>query len=168
MRALALIPLLVVASCGEESTETKGAAAALPSPGQWELTSQVTRFVKADQGTPKINTPVGTRETQSVCVAPGRQLPSEIFSGANFTCGVSTYYVRAGRANATLNCHREGLTGDIPITVNGTFEAETMTLHRSLRTVLAGDGDVLIDADITGRRTGACTPVPANEGQNRQ
>ena len=168
MRALALIPLLALASCGDQPAETKAAAATVPSPGQWELTSQVTRFVKADQGTPKINTPVGTRETQSVCVAPGMQLPSEVFSGANFTCSVSTYYVRAGRANATLNCHREGLTGDIPITVNGTFEAETMTLHRSLRTVLAGDGDVQIDADVSGRRTGACTPAPANEGQNRQ
>ena len=169
MRALALIPLLAVASCGDQTAENKaGAIAALPSPGQWELTSQVTRFVKADQGTPKIDTPVGTRATQSVCVEAGHQLPTAFLSGENFICGYSTYYVRSGRANATLNCRREGLSGEIPMTVNGTFQAETITLHRSLRTVLAGDGDVLIDSDISGRRTGACTPAPANEGQNRQ
>jgi len=168
MRALALIPLLAVASCGDQPAENKAAAAALPSPGQWEITSRVTQFTKADQGTPRINTPVGTSETQSLCVAPGTQLPSALFAGENFTCSYSTYYVRNGRANATLNCRRAGLTGDIPMTVNGTFQAETINLHRNLRTVLTGDGDVLIEADVTGHRTGACTPATASEGQNRQ
>jgi hypothetical protein len=169
MRALALLPLLFVASCGGGAAENKAApAAAAPSPGQWELTSEVTLFRKADQGTARINTPAGTRATQSLCVAAGGQLPTEMFSGDGFTCSYATYYVRNGRANVTVNCRREGLTGDIPMTVEGTFTADSISLHRNLRTFLTGDGDVEINADVTGRRTGACTPATASEGQNRQ
>ena len=171
MRGLALIALFALASCGEEAAQNKAAAAPdVPSPGQWELTSQVTRFVKADQGQPRIDTPVGTRATQSVCVAAGGQLPTEIFSGDGFTCTYATYYVRNGHAGVTLNCQREGLTGDIPMTVNGTFTADGISLHRDLRTVLAGSGDVQIETDVTGRRTGGtCAPAPAaGETQNRQ
>jgi hypothetical protein len=169
MRALAMLPLLFVASCGDGAAENKAAsAAAAPSPGQWELTSQVTRFRKADQGRARIDTPVGTRATQSLCVAAGGRLPTEMFSGDGFTCTYGNYYVRNGRANVTVNCRREGLTGEIPMTVDGTFEADSIALHRNLRTVLSGDGDVEIDADVTGRRTGACTPAAASEGQNRQ
>jgi hypothetical protein len=169
MRALALLPLLFVASCGGSAAENKAApVVAAPSPGQWELTSLVTRFRKADQGRSSIDTPVGTRATQSLCVAAGGQLPTEMFSGDGFTCGYTTYYVRNGRASVAVNCHRAGLTGDIPMTVEGNFEADSITLHRNLRTALPTDGDVEIDADVTGRRTGACTPAAASEGQNRQ
>jgi len=169
MRALALLPLLFAASCGDGPAENKAApAAAAPSPGQWELTSQVTRFRKADQGTARIDTPVGTRTTQNLCVAPGDRLPTELFSGDGFNCSYATYYVRNGRANVTVNCRREGLAGDIPMTVDGTFTADGVTLHRNLRTVLTGDGDVEIDTDITGRRTGTCTPAAGREGQSRQ
>jgi hypothetical protein len=168
MRALALIGLFAVASCGDDSAGNKAAVVAAPSPGQWELTSQVIRFRNADQGAARINTPVGTRATQSLCVAPGGQLPTEMFSGDGFTCSYNTYYVRNGHASAAINCHRQGLTGDIPMTVNGTFEADRISLHRNLRSFLTSDGDVVIDSDITGRRTGACTPAAASAGQNRQ
>ena len=69
MRVLALIPLMFVAACGGAAPENKaGPTAAAPAPGQWELTAEVTRFTKADQGAPLINTPVGTRTTENVCV----------------------------------------------------------------------------------------------------
>jgi hypothetical protein len=170
MRAPALIALLVLASCGDDAARNEAApAVASPSPGQWELASQVTRFVKTDQGAARIDTPVGTRATQSLCVAPGARLPTELFSGEGYTCSYSSYYVRGGRASVALICHREGLTGDILMNATGTFEADGINLHRSLNTILTTDGDVQIDADVTGRRTGgACTPAPASEGHNRQ
>jgi len=168
MRALALLPLLFVASCGDGPAENKAAPAAeAPSPGQWALASQVTRFRNADNGAAKIATPVGTRATQNLCIAPGARLPTELFSGEGFTCTYGTYYARAGRVNLTLNCRRAGLSGDIPMTVDGTFTADNITLHRNLRTILSTEGDVEIDADITGHRTGACTPgASAGEGGN--
>jgi hypothetical protein len=169
MRALALLPLLLAASCGDGATENQAAPAAdTPAAGQWALTSEVTRFRKTDQGRARIDTPVGTHASQNVCVGAGGRLPTELFSGDNFTCTYGSYYVRRGHANVSLTCHREGLAGDILMSVDGTFADGTISLHRNLRTILAGDGDVELDADISGRRTGACTPAPAGEGQNRQ
>lgn len=169
MRALALLPLLLVASCGDGPAENKAAPAAEAlAPGQWALTSRVTRFRNTDQGHARIDTPVGTSATQSLCVAAGGRLPTLLFSGEGFTCTYSTYYARGGHANVSLYCHRRGLSGDIPMTVDGTFTADSINLHRNLRTILATDGDVEIDADINGHRTGACTPAAASENQNRQ
>jgi hypothetical protein len=170
MRALILIALLGAASCGDDSAQNKAASVVpSPPPGQWELTSQVTRFTPTDNGTPRINTPVGTRATQSVCVGAGGQLPTALFSGDDFTCSYSSYYVRNGTANATLTCRREGLTGDILMTVSGPFGADRISLHRNVRTILTTDGDVQYEADVTGRRTGACTPAapaPPTAGGN--
>lgn len=167
MRSLASIAVLLLAACGETPAENKAApAAAAPAPGQWELIGEVTRFTKADQGAPRINTPVGTRTTENVCVGPGDQLPTAMFAGAGFTCTYPNYYVRGGRVNVTLHCRREGLSGDIPMTVNGSFQADSIEYTRNLRTSLVSDGDVEINTRVTGRRTGDCTPAPA-EGARR-
>jgi hypothetical protein len=168
VRALASILLLALASCGDGSAENKATVAAALSPGQWELSAQVTRFTRADQGAPRINTPVGTRTTQSVCVAAGGQLPTALFSGDDFTCSYDSYYVRNGNANATLTCQRHGLTGSIMVAADGSFGADRINLRRNVRTVLSTDGDVQIDADVTGRRTGPCTPAAPSGGANRQ
>jgi len=159
MRALALITLFALASCGGDEAENKASVAAVPSPGQWELSAQVTRFTTMDHATPRINTPVGTRSTQSVCVGAGGQLPTAIFSGDDLTCSYGNYYVRNGTANATLTCQRHGLTGNILMTVDGTFGADRISLHRNVTTMLTPDGNAQIEADVTGRRTGACTPA---------
>jgi hypothetical protein len=63
--------------------------------------------------------------------------------------------------NLTLNCSRPGLQGDIPMTIDGTFQADSVDFHRNLRSALSTDGDVEIDAHVTGRHTGACTPAAA-------
>jgi len=167
MRGPALIAVSLLAACGAapENKAAPAAAAPAPAPGQWELTAEVTRFAKSDQGTPRINTPVGTRTTENVCVGAGDRLASELFSGGGYRCTYPTYYVRNGRLNLTLNCRRDGLTGDIPMNVTGTFEANGIEYTRNLRTSLISDGDVEIDARVTGRRTGDCTPqAPAAGG----
>lgn len=159
MRGPALIAVLLLAACGEAPAENKaGPTAAAPAPGQWELTAEVTRFTKADQGAPLINTPVGTRTTENVCVGAGDQLPSALFSGAGYTCTYPAYYVRSGRLNVTLNCRREGLSGNIPLIVEGSFQANSIEYTRNLRTALVTDGDVEIASRVTGRRTGECRP----------
>ena len=63
--------------------------------------------------------------------------------------------------NATMMCRREGLQGNIPLTADGEFTADTLEYSRDIRTSLSGDGDVQITQRVTGRRTGECTPEPA-------
>lgn len=168
MRWIACTSLLILAACGGAAEQNKAATkAATLATGQWELTSEVTAFNKADQGTPQINTPVGTRATESVCLGSGRP-PPELFAGQGYDCRYDNYYARNGRMNVTMMCRREGLSGNIPTTADGRFEADSMEYTRDIRTALSGDGDVQITARVTGRRTGECTPeAPAgNESGN--
>ena len=168
MRWIVFIALPALAACGGAAEQNKAAAerpASLP-PGQWELTSQVTAFQAVDQGRPKIDTPVGTRATESVCVGASRP-PSALFAGAGYLCRYDTYYGRRGRVTAAMLCSREGLDGSIPITASGTFTADSLEYTRELRTSFAGDGDVAISSRVTGRRTGDCTPAAAEEPGNK-
>ena len=158
MRALALIPVLFIAACGETQVADKAAAPAAaeaPSPGQWELSAEVTRFRQTDTGAPMINAPVGTRTTERFCVGAG-ELPAEMFAGEGYRCRRTSDYVHGGRLNLSLTCQRDGLSGNVLVTANGTFEEATMEFTRNLRTVLATNGDVEIDARVTGRRVGDC------------
>ena len=168
-RIIACTCVLVVVACGSGGSEQNKSAtrAATLAEGQWQLTSEVTAFNKADQGTPQIDTPVGTRATESVCLGAGRP-PPELFAGQGYDCTYDSYYARNGRLNVTMICRREGLSGNIPTTADGRFEADSMEYTRDIRTALAGDGDVQITSRVTGRRTGDCTPeAPAgNESGN--
>jgi hypothetical protein len=164
MRILVLIGMAALAGCGDGGTGANNASAAAAPPetlpaGQYELAAEVTGFNKADQGTPRINTPVGTRSTASVCVGPGAQAPTGLFAESGYDCTVSNYYARNGHLNIALLCRKAGLSGSIPISIDGTFTANTLDYNRNLRTVLTTDGDVEINAHVTGRRTGACTPA---------
>lgn len=163
MRASALIPLLLVAACGDTGDGTDKQAktkAASLSAGQWELASEVTAFSAVDQGPPRIDTPVGTRATETVCVGEGR-LPSVFLTGDGFRCSQDNYYVRNGRLNVTLRCTRDGLDGAIAIAADGRFEADSSEFTREIQTALAGEGDVQISQRVTARRTGDC---PADDG----
>ena len=173
MRAMALLPLLLVTACGGGGSQTNNTAVAataepperLPA-GQWELSSEVTRFTKADSGAPRINTPVGTRATVSVCVGQGDRPPAELFMEAGYNCRFDNDYVRNGRLNATLQCRRGGLDGVVGVSSDGDFTADTLSYNRNVRTILAGDGDVVIDQRVTGRRTGDCAAAASGDAGN--
>ncbi len=160
MRAIAFIPLLCLAACGggeSQKNEAAPAAASNIAAGQWELATEVTAFRAADAGAPKINTPVGTRATESVCIGEGRP-PAAFFAGDGYACTDGAYYVRNGRLNVTMACTRAGLDGSIEIMADGTFGADSTEFSRTTRTMLTSDGDAEITTRVTGRRTGACTP----------
>lgn len=169
MRLMLIIPLMLVAGCGETAPEeTKASRLASVEPGQYELSSEVTRLTNVDDGEAAINTPVGTRETQSVCIGASGQAPTEAFSGEGYSCTYNNYYVRNGRINALLSCTRDGLQGEISMTVDGTFESGQLSYTRNVRTILASSGDVQIDHRVTGRRTGDCAPDAAADGNASQ
>jgi hypothetical protein len=170
MRALALVAIALVAGCGEPPAENQAApAAAALAPGQWELTSEVTSFRKTGQGSPRIETPVGTRATQSLCVGAGRELQSAFFAGEGHRCSYGAYYVRNGRVNVTMGCTRDGVDGTITIAAEGTFQANSVEFRRNMTTTLTAGGNVAAEARVTGRRTGDCTPdAGQGEGRNKQ
>lgn len=168
MRKIAFMPVLLLAACSGETAEKNEAAPAAANigPGQWELASEVTGFNRVDDGEPRIDTPVGTRATESVCVGAGERPLTAFFAGPGYDCSYGSYYVRNGRINVTLACTRAGLDGQIPIATEGRVLADgTVEFTRTTRTILASDGDVEITARVTGRRTADCTAEAAGDNE---
>lgn len=163
---LSAIPLLALAACGGAGADNKAkapAAADSLQPGQYEVTAEVTDFRSADDGRPKIDTPKGTRSTRSVCVAGGSGLPADLFADQGFECrDAGQGFASGGTINSSFSCGRYGLpTGEIGVSVSGTFGADSFEVQRQLITKFTTDGDVVIATRLQGRRTGECSAAPA-------
>ena len=166
MRALALVPLLLAAACSgaEEAPKQEEAAAAKKlEAGQWELSTEVSEFAKADQGTPKIDAPVGTKETRTVCVteADAAKPQPAMFGGEKDECTYGDFYMSEGRLSATANCNRPGLSGNVATRADVDFKAKSLEGTLSTTTYLTTDGDVRITRKLTGRHVGQCTAEAA-------
>jgi hypothetical protein len=166
MRLFILTPFLVLAACSEGEQQPKKDAEAPKqlSAGQWEMTSEVTKVTQRDQGKPTLPAAEGTKTTTSSCLAEAdlkRPQPA-FFVGEDMNCTSRDVYMSRGRANVTLACKREGLPGDIATVVNGTFTADSFEGTTTTETSLLGDGDVKIEAKLTGKRTGDCPAAPAD------
>ena len=167
MRFIALAPLFVLAACSEGAAPAKqdaeAPAAEQLSAGQWEMTTEVTKLTQRDKGAPAIKTPEGSKSTSSSCVAEAdvKKPQPDLFASEGSECSYRDMYMSGGRLNATLACSRAGLGGTIATNVNGSFTATTFEGNSTTETSLSGEGDVRIDARLTGRRTGDCTAAPA-------
>jgi hypothetical protein len=167
MRALALVPLLLAAACSggsEAPKQEEQPAATQLDAGQWELTTEVTQFAKADQGTPKIQAAVGDKETRAVCIeaADAKKPQPAIFGGEKDECTYGNdFYMSSGRLSATVDCKRPGLSGNVATRADVDFQAKSLEGTLSTTTYLTTDGDVRITRKLTGRHTGQCTPEAA-------
>ena len=160
-RAIAIAAVLAAGcSGGEEASapKEKAAPAAAMSAGQWATSSEVTSFSQADKGSPKINTPVGTKASGSACLAESeaKKPNPQLFAGAGYDCSYRDSYMSAGTINANLECKRAGLNGLVMVNVSGSYTADTFDADVTTITHLATDGDVQIGTKVTGRRGGAC------------
>lgn len=168
MKYLTLGAVVLLAACGGESGNKAKAQAPALEGGQYELTATVTQFSPADEGTPRINTPVGTRTTRSMCVSDGAALPADLFADEGMTCeDASSSYSRNGRINVSVRCTAPNLDGPVNYAVSGTYEAQSFRADRQLTTTFTTDGDVTGMSTIEGRRTGECTAPAAAELANK-
>jgi hypothetical protein len=133
--------------------------------GQWETTTQVTRLTQKDQGTPKIDTPAGTKSTAIVCIGEGevKKPNPALFAGSEGECAYDNFYMSGGTINATMRCTRPGLSGEILVSAYGDYTADSLEATIETSTHLATDGDVAIAAKMTGRHVGPCTAAPEEE-----
>jgi hypothetical protein len=122
MTALAVLPMAALAACSGNSPTAKAEASTRAEhidPGQWEVVSRVTDFRVTDAGKAKIDTPAGTQADAALCVGEGEAAkPSPaLFVGADYDCTYDNFYMRNGRLSAQMQCSKEGLTGNIGMTV---------------------------------------------------
>ena len=170
MRMLALVPLLLVAACSEQAdADQKGAAAAKKamqfSAGQWETTAQYTAVKVTEGTTPGIEAAVNTPLAGAGCVgeAEAKKPKPALFAAEGDSCSYQNFYMSRGRLTADMRCSREGVPGEIMVSLQGSYTADSFELASDTRTILAGPGDIEAAGTITGRRTGpTCTPTTAD------
>jgi hypothetical protein len=123
----------------------------------------VTRLTQQDKGMPRINTPAGTKTVESICIAEAeaKKPNPKLFAGEKNECSYGNFYMSGGTLNATLQCTRPGLDGQLLVTVYGDYQAESFETTLDLSTHLATDGDVNLTSKVTGRRTGECAAPEA-------
>ena len=157
MRYLGFVPLAALAACGGGAgNETKAAAPDALRAGQYEVTAEATQFRQADSGEAAMNMATGWREVRSVCI--GDTTPADLFAANGLNCQRGTSeYMRSGTISSTYRCTVEGRQGEAALTISGTFTDDGFEVTRNLRTAFTGQGDVVADATLTGRRTGDCT-----------
>lgn len=176
MRQLAFTALLILASCsggGEDPAAKQKAAAEAAkklqlSPGQWETTAEVTQLTQNDKAAkPAIDTPAGTKSTVSACVteAEAKNPPALLLAGSDaYNCTNSNMYMSGGTLSAELACTRKGVSGEVRMSVDGSYTADKIEANQSLSTFLPGDGDASITSKLTARRTGECSAEAGKAG----
>ena len=166
MRALILVPLCLVAACSEggEQKKKEGPAKNVTA-GQWETSYEVTAIRSTDKTEPALKAAEGDRETGSVCIPAGGEAtpPPELFAGPGHECSYKNSYIRNGRITASLSCTREGIEGDLMMTVEGKYTATTFEGTVSTTTYLPGRGDFEMSRKMSGRHTAASCQAPAAE-----
>jgi hypothetical protein len=172
-KVLAMTSLAALAACGGGGEEKAKAPAAARefSAGQWQSNLEVANFRQTDQApVPKLNMPVGTKAQGAACIAGDtRRPPPQLFVGPDFTdCAWGdNFYMGNGRLQAPMTCRRAGV-GEIEVSVNVNFTAESYEGTVDMNTRLPEDGDVLLSARAEGRRTGAqCAPEADPAGNNQ-
>jgi hypothetical protein len=162
MRSLLLIPLCLVAACsggeggGGEEKKAEAQAATIEA-GQWETSFEVTEHRSADQTEPALKAAVGDRETAALCVAEAdKATPPPSCSRARAT-SASTRTAISGTAgiNASLDCTRAGITGQLMLSVDGSYTGTTFEATVQTTTYLPGRGDFASMRKVGGRKIGA-------------
>jgi hypothetical protein len=169
-RSLVLMPLLLVAACsgGEAQKEEEQPAAAI-EPGLWEASAETTAFRSTDNTTPAIKATVGDKATVQACVteADKAKPAATLFAGEGYDCEYKSSYMQGARLNHSLECRREGVAGSIPMTVEGTFKADSIDATVTTQTYLPGSGDFAMTRKLTARKTAATCPSAAEGGKDK-
>jgi hypothetical protein len=173
MRYPVIASLCLVAACsdgggGAEEKKAEEQAATIEA-GQWETSFEVTELRSTDKATPAVKAKAGDKMTSTTCVTEANKAepPPELFAGQGYKCSYKTSYIRNGRLNASLACRHSSVSGEMVMSVNGSYSAASFEGTVSTTTYLPGDGDFQMTRNITGRKTaGACTAeAPAQKSR---
>jgi hypothetical protein len=172
MRNLTILAACSLAACsgGEEEKKVEVQAATMEA-GQWQTEHEVTAHRSTDKTEPALKAAVGDKETGSACIVAASEAtpPPALFAGSGYTCTYKDSYIRGGRINASLTCKRAGLSGEIMMSVDGTYTGTSFNGTVSTSTYLVTDGDFASTRKVSGRKTGpTCAAEEPAEGSGKK
>ena len=152
----------LLGGCGDDApvkNETETAAVSL-EPGQYQADWKVASLRIVDKNdTAATNLKQDATGTTTACVASDGTIDPALFAEDGDTCTVGNSYVRNGRLQMDLTCTREGASGQVRQSVNGTFTANAIDAEVSTSTYLSGYGDYAMTRAFTAKRLAECPPA---------
>lgn len=165
MRYWIMLPLCLAACSDGQTSEKKvdGPPAATVEAGQWETSFEVVSIRSTDKTTPALKAAVGDKATGTACVAKGEEAKPApaLFVGEGNTCTYKSSYIRSGRLSASLSCRRDGIEGELMMTVQGKYTGTSFEGTVDTVSYLPGRGDFDMSRKISGRKTGDACQAPA-------
>jgi hypothetical protein len=156
MRTVVLIPILLLAGCGEAPApvaEDKDPPATFPA-GEWEVSTLTESLKSADKSAPATVYKAGATTVAKICSAGPKPDPA-LFVEKGDSCTATSAYAKRGRINISLNCTRPG-HGLVMPAIDGKYEADTFEVAASTGSYFTGAGDYVMSQRIKGKRLGDC------------
>ncbi|MDQ3143981.1 MAG: DUF3617 domain-containing protein [Pseudomonadota bacterium] len=148
--------IALLAACGSEAPPAaKAAKAKALTPGEYEVTAEVTKLASADKSTPATTATVGEKTVTRACIAEGGKLDPAMFVDAGDSCTQQSSYVRSGRLSAQYQCTRPN-RGNVYPAADGNFTADGFEAIVTVATAFDGDGDYNLTRMLTAKRVGDC------------
>lgn len=148
---------LALAACGggaDEAAEESAAPADALTPGQYDVSMEVTSIEEKDEADARTDLEVGSVTEVSVCVGENGALPAAAFAEGEDQCGIENPYARRGTIRQGLRCNRDGEA--VMLNVEGDFTADSMTATVETETFFQYAGDYAMQRSLNATRTGDC------------
>ena len=153
--------MAMLAGCGsEEPAPAAPAKAQALTPGEYEISSEVTKLASADKSTPATSLKMGDKSVTRACVAADGTLDPTMFVEAGDTCTVQNSYVKSGRLSIQYQCNRSG-KGSLYPAADGDFTADGFEAIVTAATTFPGDGDYTLTRKLSAKRVGDCPAAGA-------
>ena len=159
---------LPLAACGGDQPGNAAAPVAAPEKlpaGEYEVQARVTSIRSTDGKTPLVRLKEGDVLTSRGCVDDKGTPAPALFAAEGDQCRAGDGYFSGGRINMTLDCTRKGVAGKIMVNVDGRTSVDGLTGRATTTSFIDGPGDYELRAELTGKRTGACSAGPPAGGK---
>ena len=161
---IAAAAAVFLAGCsGEAPTQQNETAPATLAPGQYQASWTVSQLRSVDKTTPATNLKEGATGATTGCIGAENAIDPVLFAEDGDSCTASNAYIRGGRISVDLSCRREGSTGEVRQSVNGTYTADGLEAEVTTTTYLSSTGDYAMTRAFTAKRIGECPPAVAEE-----
>lgn len=158
MRILIILPLLLLAACGEDApqVDNRASEAKQLKAGEYEVTAKVTSLSSTDKSTPATKLKIGDTTTVRGCVAADGTPDPKLFVDAGDVCKINSSYTSGAILNMQLSCTRKSNPGYVTSAVDGHFTADAFTATVTTGTMFSGTGDYAMGRELTGKWVGVC------------
>lgn len=153
--------VFTLAACGSDPAPAPEVEAppVFMKAGEWTITRNMTGYNTPTVTPAEYQAKVGKTSEEKVCLtvdATGLPAADALAGAEGKDCTYKEKTIHRTRFIATLNCKAGSGTSELAL--EGNFTADTLTLGTTMTKTVNGSPTLRTTYDLTGKRTGDCTP----------